>query len=269
MSTLDEALRAIRRVDAFAARPTLAAQLDARAKVIATLAVIIAAASFPPHALGALLPLLLFPAFLLAAADVPLNWLLGRLLFALPFAFFVGVLNPWLESATFSTPWGTVMSSGWLTFASILLRFAIAVSSVLLLLAGTGMVAVAHALSRLGLPQVFANQLLFLYRYVFVIAEELARSVRAYRLRAPNTGHTLPVRAYRLLLQGVLSRALERALRVHQAMLARGFDGTLHIAARSSWQWRDSAFVLFWPAYALLVRLTDIPLALGRLLTGA
>lgn len=269
MNGIDTALWSIRRMDHFAGQDTAATRIDPRAKVIAVFAILIGAAAHPPHAVSALLPLLLFPVCLLSLGEIPVRWLASRLLFALPFAFFVGILNPWLDRTPVAMPWGGDMAAGWLTFASIMLRFLIAVSAAFLLVATTGMNRVSKALSQMGVPRVFANQLLFLYRYVFVIGEELLRSIRAYQMRAVNGRHALPPRFYGLLLSGVMSRSIARAMRVHAAMQARGYDGELHFVQQWHWRLSDTLFVVGWTGFAVLCRMIDLPVVLGHLLSGA
>ena len=101
----------------------------------------------------------------------------------------------------------------------------------MLLLGGTGMHALCAALSRLGVPRVFTAQLLFLHRYLFVLAEEALRMSTAHRLRAAP-GRRLALSTYASLAGQLLLRAFDRAARVHQSMRARGFDGTLQLDAR-------------------------------------
>ncbi|TIC80525.1 energy-coupling factor transporter transmembrane component T family protein [Crenobacter intestini] len=270
MTGLAHALSAIRRADSLASRPTRAAAIDARAKLLATLWVVGVLASFPSYEVARLLPLALFPVVLLVMGEVPLSWLCGRLLLALPFVLMVGALNPWLDPDPLPSPWGGAIAAGWFSLASILLRGLIAVSSALLLLATTGIIRISYAMSCLGLPAVLVNQVLFLYRYLFVVGEELARTVQAWQLRGagkPRRG--VPPHQLKLLLASVLTRTFQRAMRIHQAMLARGFDGKMRLARLPRWRWRDTGFLLFWIIFPLLARQVDIPLMLGRLLTGA
>jgi len=97
-----------------------------------------------------------------------------------------------------------------------------------------------------------------------VLVDEVARTTRAYRLRAAGRTGIAPS-AWGPLAGQVLLRTFDRAERVYQAMRLRGFDGDPHaggpprrIAAR------DVAFVLAWLAYFALARFVDLPGLLGR-----
>jgi len=102
-----------------------------------------------------------------------------KVLLVSPFAILIGVFNPLLDTATITVISGIPISAGVVSFLSILLKFALTVSAALLLIATTSFPGVCHALRRLGLPSPFVSQLLFLYRYIFVLMEEAMRITRA------------------------------------------------------------------------------------------
>jgi cobalt/nickel transport system permease protein len=268
MGRLDAALNDLRSLDALAARDTALSRRDARAKLLVTLAFIVTVVSFDRYRVAALLPLLLFPAVLADRGEVPARTLARALALAAPFVLMVGLFNPLLDRTPMLHLGGLAVSGGWVSFAAVLLRGALTVSAVAVLVAGTGMPRLCAALARLGAPRVFTVQLLLLHRYVFVLAGEAVRLVNAYQLRA-GTARRPGLRLYAQLTGQLLLRAFDRAQRVHQAMLARGFDGELRVADPLRWQPADTAFVAGWCAFFVLVRAVDLPLALGRLLTGA
>jgi len=267
MSRVDAALRDLRSLEALAARDTPLARFDARAKAVTTLLFIVVVVSFDRYAVAALVPLAAYPLALAVLGDVPAAALARKLLLAAPFALLVGLFNPLLDRAPMLTFGATALAAGWVSFASILLRFALTVSAALILVAGTGMQALCVALARLGVPAVLTAQLLFLFRYAFVLGAEASRMATARELR--SGGRRLPLAAYGPLLGHLLLRAFERAQRIHRAMLARGFDGELRSLRTLRWQRRDTLFVIGWGAYFALVRAADLPQALGRLLLGA
>ncbi|HOX89331.1 MAG TPA: cobalt ECF transporter T component CbiQ [Burkholderiaceae bacterium] len=266
MSGVDGALRALATLDALAARPGPAARLDARAKLLVTAAYIVAVVSFERHAVAALVPFAAYPLLLGAWARVPAGPVLCKLAIASPFALMVGAFNPWIDTAPMLQLGSLSISSGWVSYASLLLRFVLTVSAALLLVATTGMREIAAALGALGVPREFTAQLLFLHRYSFVVGEEARRMATAARLRSAGRGLTLG--AWSALLGHLLLRAYERARRIHLAMLARGYDGELRPGRPHAWHGRDTAFVLAWLAVFALWRWGEPVAGLGRLLTG-
>jgi cobalt/nickel transport system permease protein len=267
VSALAAALQDLRSLDTLAARATPLAQRDARAKLLVTGLFVVTVASFDRYRVAALLPLALFPTVLWAQAELPARLLLRLLLLASPLALMVGLFNPLLDRAPLLWLAGHPVAGGWISLLAILLRFLLTASAALLLLAGTGMPALCAALARLGVPRGFTVQLLLLHRYLFVLAGEALRLHTARQLRAGQR-QRLPLRQWTGLIGALLLRALDRANRVHQAMLARGFDGELRLARRGHWRRADTLFTLGWCAAFALARGIDLPQAIGRLLTG-
>lgn len=266
MSRIDAALRDLRSLEALAGRDTPLARIDARAKVLVTLAYCVLVVSFDRYTVAALLPLAAYPLLLSAWGDVPAAPVLRKLLLAAPFAVMVGIANPVLDRAPILLFGETAIAGGWISFISILLRFALTVSAALVLVAGTGMHALCAALGRFGVPSVLTAQLLFLFRYAFVLGAEAARMATARELR--GGGRRARLAEWAPLLGHLLLRAFERAQRIHLAMTARGFDGEVRSLRELRWGPRDTLFTLGWLAFFLLARAVDLPQALGRLVLG-
>jgi cobalt/nickel transport system permease protein len=109
--------------------------------------------------------------------------------------------------------------------------------------------------------------MLFMHRYMQVLASELGRMNLARELRS-NAAATMTLAVYGSLLGQLLLRTLERAQRIHQAMLSRGFDGHIPLRQRQSWQWADTGFLAICLSAFYLVRTTDLATRLGLLLLG-
>ena len=224
--SFDEEYFNIGRLDRLSYQDTVIHRLDPRAKVVCTILFIFTVISFPKYEIAALLPFFLFPVLMVTLGDLPVGFLLKKIAIVSPFAIFIGIFNPVLDTRTVMVIAGVPLSAGWLSFLTILIKFTLTVSAALLLIATTSFPGICHALRRLGVPVVFVLQLLFLYRYLFVLIEEAMRLVRARDMRSfGNRGSGMKVVA-RLI--GVLFlRTVERAERIYSAMLTRGFSGDM------------------------------------------
>ena len=100
------------------------------------------------------------------------------------FVFFIGIFNPILDREVLITPLGIPITGGWISFFSIILKFVLTVSTALLLIALTSFPGICEALARLKVPRIFVVQLLFLYRYIFVLLEEALKMLRAREARS-------------------------------------------------------------------------------------
>jgi cobalt/nickel transport system permease protein len=240
--------------------------LDSRAKLFTTLFFILTVVSFDRYAFSALLPFVIYPVFLITAGGLPVFWLLKKIIYVAPFAFMVAVFNPLLDREIIMHLSGTGISGGWISFMSIMTRFVLTVSAALAMIATTGFQSVCFAMNRMGMPRMFAVQLLFLYRYLFVLAEEALRMTRARTLR--SSGRKPGLTGFAVMAGNILLRTISRAQRIHLAMTCRGFDGQIRIMDRESFGWKDLLFVIFWCGLFILFRIRNIPEMLGTLLNG-
>ena len=266
MPSLENGLYDLGRLDRLASLDTPVHRLDPRAKVATTFVFLVCVVSFGKYELLPMLPFLAFPVFMAAEGDLPVGFLLRKIAAVAPFALFVGIFNPLLDRAVVTEIAGIGVPGGWVSFASIMLRFLLTAGAALTLVATTGMSGVCAALERLGLPDVLATQLLLLYRYIFVLGEEAMRMARARSLRSVGK-RGMGLRVYVNMLGHLLLRTYAHAQRLYQAMLARGFDGRVRVLRRLRFGGRDAAFLLGWSAAFVLFRLVNVPLLLGGLLT--
>ncbi|HTN53062.1 MAG TPA: cobalt ECF transporter T component CbiQ [Anaeromyxobacter sp.] len=268
MGRIEATLAHLGSLDELARRDSSATRLDPRVKLVATLAFVAVVASFGRLELARLAPLALYPLALAALGDVPWRPLLLRLALAAPFALGVAAFEPFLDRAPAVTLGTLAISGGLVAFATILAKFALTLGAGLLLVATTGFDEVCVALRRLALPRAVVAQLMLTYRYLFVLAEEAARLVRARALRAPE-GRRLSLSGAGTLLGQLLLRALARAERIHVAMRCRGFDGRLPV--RRAWRLGpgDAAFAAATLLLLLAARAADLPALVGGAITGA
>ena len=268
MSAIESALFGIGALDDLARRDTLVHRLDPRTKVVTTFLFVVTVVSFGKYQIASLLPLTIYPIVLLTAGGIPVSSIGKRLLLALPFVLLVGIFNPLLDREPLVRLGPVAIAGGWVSLTSILVRFVLTVGAALLLIATTGFNTVCLALEKLRVPQAFVMQLLFLYRYIFVLIDQAARLVRAHGLRSFSHRH-MKVRVFASLVGHLLIRTLDRAQGIHTAMYCRGFTGRFHISGALKFRAGDIAYLCVWTGFFVLVRLINLPDALGRLFVGA
>jgi cobalt/nickel transport system permease protein len=111
--------------------------------------------------------------------------------------------------------------------ASILIKNALALLAMLVLAGTTPFPTLLVALRRLGVPPILVATLQFMDRYRHVLLDELDRMAIARRARTFRRRRALPWSLLGGLIGMLFLRTFERAERVHGAMLARGWSGTL------------------------------------------
>jgi cobalt/nickel transport system permease protein len=144
-----------------------------------------------------------------------------------------------------------ITDAGLLRFTSILIRSWLSVQMAVLLVATTQFPDLLHALRHLYVPGVLVSIISFMYRYLFVLADEAMRLLRARQARSAAadsqaSGGTLPWRARVAgnMAGQLFLRSYERSDRIYNAMLARGYTGTLLTLNPHSMQNKDWVVLL-------------------------
>jgi cobalt/nickel transport system permease protein len=214
-------------------------RLDPRVKVVVTLAFILSNALLPDGAwmaFGLSLLLLLFATVL---SNLGVAFTLKRSFVALPFALVAITVLFSIPGQPLSTFhflfWDlTITDAGLLRFVSIVIRSWLSVQMAILLVATARFPDIVHALEHLRVPTILTTIIAFLYRYLFVLVDEVFRLLRAREARSAaaagsRSGGSV---AWRAGVAGNMAgqlflRSYERSDRVYNAMLARGYAGHL------------------------------------------
>jgi cobalt/nickel transport system permease protein len=234
-------------------------RLEPRVKVILTVAFIVSNALLPD---GAWLTFGIAWCFILVVnllARLGVGFSLKRSFVALPFALaavssIFTIHGKPLAEWHFLT-WTLIPTdAGMLRFVSILIRSWLSVQAAILLVAVTTFPDLIHALEHLHMPKILTTVIAFLYRYLFVLTDEVLRLLRARQSRsaaAPNqrAGGSLTWRAKVAgnMTGQLFLRSYERSDRIYNAMLARGYQGqirTLHPHTLTRRDWLIGALVI-------------------------
>ncbi|MCI0482113.1 MAG: cobalt ECF transporter T component CbiQ, partial [Candidatus Dadabacteria bacterium] len=207
-------------------------------------------------------PFFLFPVLSMTLGDIPLGFVLRKMIAVSPFAIFVGIFNPFLDTTTVLHLFGFPVSAGMVSFISIVVKFTLSISAAILLVATTSFPGVGYALQRLGMPSLFTTQLVFLYRYMFVLMEEAMRIIRARDMR--SFGHRgSGVNVFIRLIGMLFVRTVGRAERIYNAMLSRGFQGDIRPIKQYRFTVNDLLFMLFTLAFLTACRFLPVTEMVG------
>jgi cobalt/nickel transport system permease protein len=218
---------------------SLVHDLDPRIKVVVTLAFIVSNALLPD---GAWIAFILAWAFLLLAnrlSGLGAGFTFRRSFIALPFALIAMTVlysMPGNPIYTFQIwMWKFIVTDmGLLRFVSIVIRSWLSVQMAILLVASTEFPKIVHALNHLRVPTIITIIISFLYRYLFVLADEVLRLLRARQARSAAAAGKSPGGnvLWRARIAGHMAgqlflRSYERSDRIYNAMLSRGYKGEL------------------------------------------
>jgi cobalt/nickel transport system permease protein len=214
-------------------------RLDPRLKLVigALFSAVVAVSSrwsaFVPGALLAL--------GLLFLARLPLRKVMGRLILVNGLVLFLWFLLPFTVGGEIIWRLGPFAATRQGVFLATLItiRSNIIVLAFLALVSTTPVFALGYAMAGLGIPDKMVQLFFFTYRYIHVIYEEYQR--RGFR--AKSNMHTY--RTYAYLVGMLLVKSYERAERVREAMLCRGFKGRFYSLYEFSVRRADIALTVF------------------------
>lgn len=204
----------------------------------------------------ALYPIISAPLFGLTYSSVLLQSLI-----VLPLVFLLGIFNPLFDKTLVVTHAGFAVTKGWLLFFGIIVRGLLGMQALLILIRSIGFVGVVKAMSRLGVPNFLVTQLMMVFRYIRVLIEE-GVTMKAARDARSHGNKNLSLRLWGVLVGQLFLRSIDRAERVHRAMVARGFTGRMPggYGKVSVWNWTSTTFLVIWSLIFLFLRLFNLSL---------
>jgi len=226
-------------LDPYHARPSLVHKLDARVKLVLAVAFIVTCSLLPPGAWA--LYVLLFSVILAVVilSELGVTYVLKRSVLALPFVFAALPLIFTIPGTPLWQPalggWQlTVSMEGLERFLSIAVKSWISLQAAIVLAASTPFPDLLVAMRAVGVPRLLVAIFGLMWRYLFVLVDEVLRLSRARAARsgesdAPHlkTGGSL---AWRAQVAGGMAgnlflRGFDRSDRIYMAMASRGYDG--------------------------------------------
>ena len=163
----------------------------------------------------------------IAVSTVPPAYILKRMVVEVPFVVFA-LLMPFIATGPQVEVLGVGVSrSGLAAAAALLVKGTLGVLASLTLAAPTEPRQLLAGLERLHVPQLLVQIMGFMIRYLDVVTDEMGRM----RVARESRGFTASnVRHWPILARSsgaLFIRSYERGERVHLAMLARGYTGTM------------------------------------------
>lgn len=262
-------------IDPYRAISSPVHRLDARVKFPLSLAFILTC-SLVPHGSWVVFPLLLSISLSAAiSSHLGVGYVLKRSMWTLPFVLATFPLIFTFDGTSIGSIqflyWDlTISFDGLERFVSIVFKSWLSVQVAIILVSTTPFPQILHALRWLRVPKLLVAVIGLMWRYIFVMAGEANRLLRAREARSgkvagyPNGGKV----AWRARVAGGMAgnlflRSLERSDRVYAAMLSRGYDGEVRLLVEPPLG-GDQLFQLFSG-----IGLFSLIIILGFLLGGA
>lgn len=233
-------------------------RLAPEVKVAAAFAFVLFVAITPREAVWAFAVHAAVIVAVMAAARLSARFVAGRLLVVVPFLAFA-LLLPFVAGGDQVEVAGVEVSREGLWGMFNILAKATIGAAVSIVLAGTTEAPrILTGLERLRVPAAFTTIAAFMLRYLELLAGEVGRMRTAMAARGYAPRWLWQARPVATAAGALFVRSYERGERVHAAMVARGFDGTMPTLDRRRATASDWTLGLAVPAVAAAVAVVSL-----------
>ncbi len=236
-------------------------KLDPRTKLITTIAFILAVALTPPNRWQVFVAYFFLVATLIFLSKVPVFYILKRSLVIMPFVLMIAIFVPFFKEGEVAGSYNiwlwqvSVTYSGLQVLWNILAKAWLSILGLILLTSTTKITNLLMGLEQLHLPRVMVMILSFMYRYIFVLVEEMMRMKQARDSRNFGGSKLWQLRTIGNMIGTLFIRSYERGERIYAAMLARGFDGHSRTINHLDFGLADTCFGI---SFGLVIVLTVV-----------
>jgi cobalt/nickel transport system permease protein len=218
----------------------------------------------PPNRWPAFALYFILVAALILLSKVPVFYVLKRSLIIMPFVVLIAIFIPFFREGEVAGSYNiwlwqvSVTYSGLQVFWNILAKAWLSILSLILLTSTTKFSNLLKSLEQLRMPRVMVMILSFMYRYIFVLVDEVMRMRQARDSRNFGGGRLWQLRTIGNMIGTLFIRSYERGERVYAAMMARGFDGQTRTLESLSFRQLDVFFGISLGLALMLVTVVNL-----------
>jgi cobalt/nickel transport system permease protein len=238
-------------------------RLDPRTKFVCLNLFILAVVTTPPDRFinfGAYAALILIA---ISLSRVPFTYVIKRVCLILPFVLLTALFLPfWAADHDSSTAFELLgmrlTLHGLMLVWNVTIKSLLAALGMILLSSSTPFNSLLKGLESLRFPRIMLMILAFMYRYLFVIVDQALRMTRARQSRGSGQYRKGQVRTIINLIGLLFIRAYERAERVYQCMVCRGFEGDISSIRELEFSPADYIFAGLFLSGVIAIRLAGM-----------
>jgi cobalt/nickel transport system permease protein len=237
-------------IDQYSGLDSFVHHLDPRTKLLCSLAFILAVVLTPQGTWKVYAVYLLILLVLIWLSRLPVKYILQRSLVIFPFVIMIAIFVPFFKQGQVAASWDigswhiAITYEGLAVLVNVIVKSWLCILCLIVLSSSTKFEQLLHGMYRLRVPQVFVQITSFMYRYMFVLADQamrmqMARDSRNYGLNRSNIFKTMGNMIGMLFI-----RSYERAERIYAAMLSRGYSGEIVVVNQLRFRLPDAYFAL-------------------------
>jgi cobalt/nickel transport system permease protein len=182
-------------------------------------------------------------------SQVSLIHLLGKLARLYPMIFFISIFVPFFPAqhdVAHGFGFITIYEKGFEKFLLINIKSILAIFMSILITTTTDLMLLLKGMERLKIPRLAISIVSFMYRFIFLLIDEIERMIMAFQSRYFRLSLKNRIKMFANMIGVLFIRTYERGERIYLAMESRGFKGEVHTYSDLKWRKSDSlAFIIF------------------------
>ncbi|MDD5313282.1 MAG: cobalt ECF transporter T component CbiQ [Dehalococcoidia bacterium] len=235
-------------IDEYSGLNSLIHRLDPRTKLVGSLAFILAVVLTPVNNWKVLAVYLGIVVVLVLLSRLPLRYLLKKSLVIIPFVIMITIFVPFFKQGqvVFSYNLGfwhiDVTYEGLSILLNVIIKSWLCIMCLVILSSSTKFAELLQGMYQLRVPLVFVQIMSFMYRYIFVLADQAMRMQMARDSRNFGNNRKIVFNTLGNMIGMLFIRSYERGERIYAAMLSRGYAGEIPITRTLQYKVPDACF---------------------------
>ncbi len=236
---------------------------DPRAKLIAFVVITISIVITKPDLLISFCLYGILISILILLSKISIIFIIKRSLAIIPFVLIIAIFIPFIKEGNPIWKYSigrfeiTITGEGLTIFRTVLIKSYLSILCMTLLMASTGFLQLLRAFSELKLPKIIVMIFSFMYRYIFILQDELAKMLNAKESRTISKKKWIQIKALSNMLGVLFIRSYERGEFVYLAMCSRGFDGSIKLLNHKKLSSKDYYFLFIIFAVIVFINLFE------------
>ncbi len=247
-------------LDKYSETKSILQQRDPRVKIIFFVLFILSIVFTDPASFGLFAGYTAIILVFIILSRIPIFYILKRSLVVIPFVVLIAAFIPFFKKGEVIGGWSlgvlrlTVTYDGLMVLWNVFVKAYLCTLCMILLTSTTRFTALLKGMEKLRCPLLVIMVLSFMYRYLFVLEDEMQMMVQAKASRTVGGSLWFHAKTLANCLGSLFVRSYERGEAVYLAMCSRGYNGEIKTINTLNLTAADLVFLLSSIAVLVVVR---------------
>jgi cobalt/nickel transport system permease protein len=220
-------------IDEYSGLGSFVHRLDPRTKLLACIFFVLAVVLTPAGNWRIFAFYFILICILIVLSRVPVLYILKRSAVILPFVLVIAIFIPFFKQGNEIAGYNIglwhigITFEGIMALVNVMIKSWLSILGLTLLTSTTRIADNLQGMKQLGVPAVFVLIISFMYRYIFVITDQVLRMKQARDSRDFGGRPSYRFKTLGGMIGMLFIRSYERSERIYAAMLARGYNGDM------------------------------------------